>query len=59
MTIKELKNLIANYPDNADVFIEHDVEYIEEHSVYGCDNTELVGAVCHSAPEQTPCVVIY
>ena len=59
MTIKELKNLIANYPDNAEVFIEHDVEYIEELSVYGCDNTELVGAVCHSAPEQIPCVVIY
>lgn len=59
MTIKELKELIANYPDNAEVFIEHDVEYVEEHSVYGCDNTEMVGAVCHATTGQTPSVVIY
>lgn len=49
----------SSNPDNAEVFIEHDVEYVEEHSVYGCDNTEMVGAVCHATTGQTPSVVIY
>lgn len=57
MTVGDLKEILGNYPDKTEVFIDYDTEWIKEYELEG--KTETTDVMAHTSADLKTYIVIY